>query len=98
MKKQMLSAALVALLAVPALAQNLAVVNGKPVPSSRVNALKQQVEASGRPVTPEILAQIKEELILREIFVQEAEKRGLAGTPAGDGGCLLLHLQAIPGP
>lgn len=77
MKKQMLSAALVALLAVPALAQNLAVVNGKPVPSSRVNALKQQVEASGRPVTPEVLAQIKEELIAREVFMQEAKKRGL---------------------
>jgi peptidyl-prolyl cis-trans isomerase C len=77
MKKQMLSAALVALLAAPALAQNLAVVNGKPVPSSRVNALKQQVEASGRPVTPEVLVQIKEELIAREIFMQEARKRGL---------------------
>jgi peptidyl-prolyl cis-trans isomerase C len=77
MKKQMLSAALVALLAVPALAQNLAIVNGKPVPSSRVNALKQQVEASGRPVTPEVLAQIKEELIAREVFMQEAKKRGL---------------------
>ena len=58
-------------------AQNLAVVNGKPVPSSRVEALKQQVERSGRPVTPEILAQIKEELIAREIFMQEARKRGL---------------------
>ena len=77
MKKQMLSAALVALLAAPALAQNLAVVNGKPVPSSRVNALKQQVEASGRPVTPEVMAQIKEELIAREVFMQEARKRGL---------------------
>jgi peptidyl-prolyl cis-trans isomerase C len=77
MKKQMLSAALVALLAVPALAQNLAVVNGKPVPSSRVNALKQQIEASGRPVTPDVLAQIKEELIAREMFMQEAKKRGL---------------------
>jgi peptidyl-prolyl cis-trans isomerase C len=77
MKKQMLSAALVALLAAPALAQNLAVVNGKPVPTSRVNALKQQVEASGRPVTPEVLVQIKEELIAREIFMQEARKRGL---------------------
>jgi peptidyl-prolyl cis-trans isomerase C len=52
-------------------------VNGKPVPSSRVEALKQQVERSGRPVTPEILAQIKEELIAREIFMQEARKRGL---------------------
>jgi peptidyl-prolyl cis-trans isomerase C len=47
------------------------------VPSSRVEALKQQVERSGRPVTPEILAQIKEELIAREIFMQEARKRGL---------------------
>jgi peptidyl-prolyl cis-trans isomerase C len=57
--------------------QNLAIVNGKPVPSSRVEALKQQVERSGRPVTPEILAQIKEELIAREVFMQEARKRGL---------------------
>lgn len=77
MKKQMLCAALVALLASPVLAQNLAVVNGKPVPSSRVKALQQQVEASGRPVTPEVMAQIKEELIAREVFMQEARKRGL---------------------
>jgi peptidyl-prolyl cis-trans isomerase C len=77
MKKQMLSAALVALLAAPAIAQNIAVVNGKPVPSSRAQALKQQVEASGRPVTPEVMDQIKQELITREIFMQEAKKRGL---------------------
>jgi peptidyl-prolyl cis-trans isomerase C len=77
MKKQLLSAALVALLASPVLAQNLAVVNGKPVPTSRVKALQQQVEASGRPVTPEVLDQIKQELIAREVFMQEARKRGL---------------------
>ena len=45
-----------------------------------VKALQQQVEASGRPVTPEVLAQIKEELIAREIFMQEAKKRGLDAT------------------
>jgi peptidyl-prolyl cis-trans isomerase C len=77
MKKQMISAALVALLAAPAFAQNIAIVNGKAVPTSRADALKKQVEASGRPVTPEVLAQIKEELIAREIFMQEARKRGL---------------------
>jgi peptidyl-prolyl cis-trans isomerase C len=77
MKKQLLSAALVALMASPVLAQNLAVVNGKPVPTSRVKALQQQVEASGRPVTPEVLDQIKQELIAREVFMQEARKRGL---------------------
>ena len=32
MKKQMIATALVALLAAPAFAQNLAIVNGKPVP------------------------------------------------------------------
>ncbi len=82
MKKQMLSAvtAALALMAAPAFAQNIAVVNGKPVPSSRVEVLKQQVERSGRPVTPEVLAQIKEELVAREIFMQEAKKRGLDAT------------------
>ena len=82
MKKQLLSAATaaLALMAAPAFAQNIAVVNGKPVPSSRIEVLKQQVERSGRPVTPEVLAQIKEELVAREIFMQEAKKRGLDTT------------------
>lgn len=80
MKKQLISATLLALLASPVLAQNLAVVNGKPVPLSRVKALQQQVEASGRPVTPEVLDQIKDELISREVFMQEAKKRGLDAT------------------
>jgi len=77
MKLSTLAFSLVAALSFSAWSQNLAMVNGKPVPLSRVEALKQQVERSGRPVTPEILAQIKEELIAREIFMQEARKRGL---------------------
>lgn len=77
MKKQLLSAALVALLAAPAFAQNIAVVNGKPVPSARLTALKQQLERSGRPVTDDMLGQLKDEIIAREIFMQEAKKRGL---------------------
>ena len=63
-----------------AMAQNVAVVNGKPVPSSRVDALAKQIEASGRPVDDQVRAQIKEEVILREIFMQEAQKRGIAAT------------------
>ena len=77
MKKQMLATALVALLATPAFAQNLAIVNGKPVPSARLNALKAQIERSGRPVTEEMLGQLKDEVIAREVFMQEARKRGL---------------------
>jgi peptidyl-prolyl cis-trans isomerase C len=67
MKKTLLSVALLAAVSLPVLAQNIAVVNGKPVPTSRVEALKQQVERSGRPVTPEMMGQIKEELIAREV-------------------------------
>ena len=81
MKKQVLSAVAVAILATSAAwAQNVAIVNGKPVPSSRVDALTQQIAAQGRPVTPEVQAQIKEEVVNREIFMQEAQKRGIDGT------------------
>lgn len=63
-----------------AAAQNVAIVNGKAVPTARVDALAQQIEASGRPINDEVRAQIKEEVILREIFMQEAQKRGIAAT------------------
>jgi peptidyl-prolyl cis-trans isomerase C len=66
--------------AVGALAQNVAIVNGKAVPKSRVEALAQQLERSGRPITPEIEGQIKDEVIAREIFMQEAQKKGLDAT------------------
>ncbi len=61
-------------------AQNVAIVNGKAVPKARVEAMAQQLARSGRPVTPEIENQIKEEVIAREIFMQEAQKRGLDAT------------------
>ncbi|MEY5027781.1 MAG: hypothetical protein RLZ63_96 [Pseudomonadota bacterium] len=80
MKKHIIGAALASALALPVLAQNIAIVNGKAIPTSRADALKKQLEASGRPVTPEVMGQIKEELIAREIFMQEAKKRGLDAT------------------
>lgn len=76
-------AAAIALLAAasfPALAQNIAIVNGKAIPKSRVEALSQQVAKSGRAVTPEIETQLKDEVVAREIFMQEAQKRGLDAT------------------
>lgn len=71
------TAALLAALAPAVLAQNVAIVNGKAVPKARVDALMQQVSRSGRPMTPEIEKQIKDEVIAREIFIQEAQKQGL---------------------
>lgn len=61
-------------------AQNLAIVNGKPVPTARVAQLEAQIAASGRPVDDAMRAQIKEEVIMREVFMQEAQKRGIAAT------------------
>jgi peptidyl-prolyl cis-trans isomerase C len=80
--KLKLSVIALSLLASAAIAQNLAIVNGKPVPSSRVEELVKQVTAQqpGRPVTPDVQAQIKEEVINREVFMQEAQKAGLDGS------------------
>ena len=74
-----------AVLAVPAaMAQNVAIVNGKPVPKSRVDALLAQATRPGQqgsqPRTPELEAQVRDEVVLREMFMQEAEKRGLTGS------------------
>ena len=80
MKKQvfsMLAAAFIAAFAASAVAQNVAIVNGKAVPKTRLDMLTAQVTKSGRPVTPEMQGQIKEEVITREIFMQEAQKRGI---------------------
>ncbi len=59
-------------------AGNVAIVNGKPVPKARVDALLQQATRGGQPVTPELEAQVKDEVVLREMFMQEAESKGLA--------------------
>ena len=84
MKKQLLlataMASLLALGAQGAIAQNLAIVNGKAVPKTRLDSLAQQVAKSGRPVTPEMEGQLREEVIAREVFMQEAEKQGIAAS------------------
>ena len=69
------------LLGGPAMAQNAAVVNGKAIPSSRVDEFVKILAQQGRPDTPETRKMIRDELITRELFVQEADKRGLEKTP-----------------
>ena len=80
MKKQLLLVAAATLLAIgaqSAFAQNIAIVNGKAVPKARLDALAQQVAKSGRPITPEVQQQMRDAVITREVFAQEAEKLGL---------------------
>lgn len=82
MKKFVLAATVAAIgaLSLPAGAQNITTVNGKPVPKARMELLIGQITKSGQPRSPEMEAKVKDEIVLREIFIQEAEKRGLAAT------------------
>ena len=62
-----------------ALAQNITTVNGKPVPKARADALMSQAtKQGGQAKTPELETQVRDEVVLREMFMQEAEKRGMA--------------------
>lgn len=58
--------------------QPVATVNGKTIPAQRLEDVVTQLSAQGRADTPDLRVAIKEQLILREIFSQEAERRGLA--------------------
>jgi peptidyl-prolyl cis-trans isomerase C len=67
-----------AALASAAAAQNVAVVNGKPIPKTRAD---QWVKQIGQPDSPELRDRIKSQLVEREILQQEAKKRGIADKP-----------------
>ena len=78
MKISSLTASLLAVafaaIAAPALAQNAAVVNGKAIPSAKVDAL---IKKSGQPESPELRAKARDMLVDRELIEQDAAKRGL---------------------
>ncbi|WP_342617668.1 peptidylprolyl isomerase [Rhodoferax sp. GW822-FHT02A01] len=84
MKKQIFSAlalaAAIGAMSGAALAQNVAIVNGVAIPKERIDALAQQVARSGRQITPEMQGQLRDEVIAREIFAQEAHNKGLDAT------------------
>jgi peptidyl-prolyl cis-trans isomerase C len=80
MRKHVLLAALLTAFVASAQAQNLAIVNGKAVPTARFEAMKAQMAKSGRPVPKDMEGQLKDEIIMREILAQEATARGFAAT------------------
>ena len=74
--------ALIAVISAPAFAQNLAVVNGKAIPTSRVDAIVKQVVAQGQGQdSPQLREAIKRDLIAREVLMQEAIKQGYDKKP-----------------
>ncbi|KQX01319.1 peptidylprolyl isomerase [Massilia sp. Root418] len=82
LKPARLLLALTAVVAVPAFAQNVATVNGKAIPASKVEAIVKQVVAQGKQAdSPQLREAIKKDLIGREVLIQEADKQGV-GTRA----------------
>ena len=74
------AAAVTLLLPLAAQAQNVAIVNGKPVPKSRVDMLLKEAAGGNQQLPPNAEQQARDQIVLREIFMQEAERRGLAAT------------------
>lgn len=88
MKKSHLAAsvllAFAGLAPLAATAQNVAVVNGKPVPKARVDTIltqvQKQAQARNQPLPPDIDKLVRDKVVTDEILAQEAERRGLAGS------------------
>ena len=72
-----IAGALLTLAAAGVSAQNAAIVNNKAIPKAKVDEFVAALAAQGRPDTPELRNAIREELIARELFAQEAERKGL---------------------
>jgi peptidyl-prolyl cis-trans isomerase C len=80
---RLIKLAAVCILAAPALAlaQNVATVNGKPITQKNVDDFVALLVQQGAQDTPELREQVKQELINRQIFVQAADKSGIANQP-----------------
>jgi len=61
--------------------QNVARVNGVAISQQHFDLLIKNLVAQGRPDTPELRDAIKQQMISRELMVQEAAKRGLDKSP-----------------
>jgi len=72
------AATLSAVLSSAVVAQNIAVVNNRPIKKSLEDAWVKQLTQQGQKDSPELREKVKEELIRREVLIQEAARRGLA--------------------
>lgn len=65
----------------PAAAKPIATVNGVPVPQARADFLMQQQLQRGGADTEQMRGMVREELVNRELLMQEAQKTGIAKQP-----------------
>jgi peptidyl-prolyl cis-trans isomerase C len=82
LKPARLLLAMTAMVALPSFAQNVATVNGKPIPAAKVDQVVKQVVAQGKATdSPQLREAIKKDLIGREVLIQEADKQGVGTRP-----------------
>ena len=62
-------------------ADAVAKVNGKEIPQSRMDMFMKSTAAQGQPDSPELRTRIRDELITREVLIQEAAKSGIDKNP-----------------
>jgi len=62
----------------PTWAQNAVVVNGKAIPKAKLDEFLKALAAQGRATTPELREMVREELIARQLFLEEAERKALS--------------------
>jgi len=65
-------------IAVPAFAQNVATVNGKAITQKSLDQFVKLLVSQGATDSPQLREQVKQEMINRQVFVQAAEKAGVA--------------------
>ena len=66
-----------AFIALPAVAQTVATVNGTAIPQARADLLIAEQKAQGAPDSDQLRTAVKDRLIGLEVVAQEARKKGL---------------------
>lgn len=79
--KRIIMLAAACVIAVPAFAQNAATVNGKAITQQSLDQFVKLLVTQGATDSPQLREQVKQEMINRQIFVQAAEKEGIAKQP-----------------
>ncbi|AUL46642.1 peptidylprolyl isomerase [Bordetella trematum] len=79
--KRILTLVAACAIALPVYAQNAATVNGKAISQKSLDDFVKLLVSQGATDTPQLREQVKQEMINRQVFVQAAEKQGIAKQP-----------------
>lgn len=79
--KRILTLVAACAIALPVYAQNAATVNGKAISQKSLDDFVKLLVSQGATDNPQLREQVKQEMINRQVFVQAAEKQGIAKQP-----------------